>query len=79
MSYIGIDLGTSAVKVIQVDANNNLLGSASASYECYHEKSGYSEQNPQDWYEKTLECLHAITSKTQVEVHGLSFSGQMHG
>jgi xylulokinase len=83
MKYvIGIDLGTSAVKILLMDQEGNVVQEVSKSYPLIHEKSGYSEQEPEQWVEKTREGLSELVTefKGNVEdIEGISFSGQMHG
>jgi xylulokinase len=83
MSYvIGVDLGTSAVKVLLVDRDGKVRAEASKSYPLFHEHSGWSEQRPEDWVEGTIGALRELTASAGVrpeEIEGLSFSGQMHG
>ncbi|MGB7998487.1 MAG: xylulokinase [Anaerobacillus sp.] len=81
MSYvIGIDLGTSAVKVIAVDRTGQVQAEISRSYPLHHPKSGYSEQNPEDWVDQTLSALNELTQQLPPSsIEGISFSGQMHG
>lgn len=83
MKYaIGIDLGTSAVKVLLVDQTGNVVHEVSKPYPLIQEKTGYSEQNPEDWVEQTAAGLFAIVKNSGVhpeDIEGMSFSGQMHG
>lgn len=83
MSYvIGIDLGTSAVKVLLVDRDGTVAGEVSRSYPLFHAYSGWSEQRADDWVEGTVEALRELTSTAGIDVQsieGISFSGQMHG
>ncbi|WLR60191.1 xylulokinase [Guptibacillus hwajinpoensis] len=82
MSYvIGVDLGTSAVKVIAVDRTGEVQAEVSKTYPLHQPKSGYSEQNPDDWVEQTLHALEEITRTlpSSAIIEGMSFSGQMHG
>ncbi|WP_181347849.1 xylulokinase [Thalassobacillus sp. CUG 92003] len=83
MSYvIGVDLGTSAVKVLLMNKQGEIKQEVSKSYPLIQEKSGYSEQDPDQWVEKTVEALHELVSQFNEPVstiEGLSFSGQMHG
>ncbi|WP_299089393.1 xylulokinase [uncultured Metabacillus sp.] len=83
MKYvIGIDLGTSAVKILLMDQNGNVAHEISKSYPLIHEKSGYSEQEPELWVEKTREGLAELVKEFNGDVNdieGISFSGQMHG
>ncbi|MGF7048311.1 xylulokinase [Paenibacillus sp. DS2015] len=83
MSYvIGIDLGTSAVKSVLVNQEGQVVYEVSEAYPLLQPKPGYSEQNPEEWVEKTIISLHKLMNKSNVEaseVEGISFSGQMHG
>lgn len=80
MLYIGIDLGTSAVKLLLMDAAGGIKNIVSREYPLYFPQAGWSEQNPQDWYEQTVigirELIRGINPE---EVAGISFGGQMHG
>ena len=80
MLYIGIDLGTSAVKLLLVNENGEILGDVSEEYPIYFPHSGWSEQNPEDWYSAVLKGLSRLldgTDKTQIK--GIGIGGQMHG
>ena len=82
MSYlIGIDSGTSSVKVAVVDSESlKTLAIASGEYPIQHPNSGYAEQNPDDWWNATVKAIHQATAKIDpVDIAGISFSGQMHG
>jgi len=82
MSYVlGIDLGTSAVKVLLVDQKGQVVKESTKEYPLYQDRPGYSEQNPEDWYKQTLEAIKDITRNFEYsdQIEGLSFSGQMHG
>jgi len=83
MKYvIGIDLGTSAVKILLVNQNGVVCREVSKSYPLILEKSGYSEQKPEDWVEKTAEGLKELLQQFEgnaENIEGISFSGQMHG
>ncbi|WP_134683692.1 xylulokinase [Brevibacillus migulae] len=83
MTYvIGIDVGTSSVKALLVDQQGIVCGESSASYPLIHEKSGYSEQEPEQWVTQTISALRELLHTSGIsgaEVEGISFSGQMHG
>lgn len=83
MKYvIGVDLGTSSVKVLLVDQKGSVIREVSKSYPLIQEKSGYSEQDPEEWVEKTTDALAELVSNFQgdiSDIEGISFSGQMHG
>ena len=48
--YIGVDLGTSAVKMLMTTAEGDIIKSVSREYPISFPKSGWSEQNPEDWW-----------------------------
>lgn len=83
MKYvIGVDLGTSAVKILLVNQNGDVCQEVSKSYPLIIEKSGYSEQDPEEWVDKTRAGLAELINQFDGDVkdiEGISFSGQMHG
>ena len=80
MLYIGIDLGTSAVKLLLMDGAGKIQKIVSKEYPLYFPNPGWSEQNPEDWYTKSLEGLkELIADCDKSQVAGISFGGQMHG
>src|SRR5574342_661243 len=83
MKYvIGVDLGTSAVKILLVNQQGEVCKEVSKSYPLIIEKSGYSEQDPEEWVEKTTAGLAELIEQFDGDVNdieGISFSGQMHG
>lgn len=80
MYFIGIDLGTSAVKLVLMDEKGQVQHIVSKEYPLYFPNPGWSEQNPQDWYEQTIAGLKELLEGFDKEqVAGISFGGQMHG
>ena len=80
MLYIGIDLGTSAVKLLLMDSQGNICNIVSREYPLYFPHPGWSEQNPKDWYEQTMEGIRELLKDADKnQVAGISFGGQMHG
>lgn len=80
MFYIGIDLGTSAVKLLLMEENGKIQRVVSKEYPLFFPKAGWSEQNPEDWYNKTMEGLgDLLDGVDKSKVAGISFGGQMHG
>lgn len=83
MSYvIGVDLGTSAVKVLLVNQKGKVVQEVSKNYPLIQEKSGYSEQDPEQWVKQTLVGIRELVDNFEgpvSKIKGLSFSGQMHG
>lgn len=82
MNYVvGVDLGTSAVKVLLVSKTGQVVDEVSKDYPLYHDKPGYSEQDPEDWVKQTKCALKELTDRMDDPslIEGLSLSGQMHG
>jgi len=83
MKYVlGVDLGTSAVKVILVNQLGEIKAEATREYPLFHPAPGYSEQNAEDWVTGSIESIKEIMDLGVVsadDIEGLSFSGQMHG
>ena len=80
MLYIGIDLGTSAVKLLLMDAEGNIQNIVSKEYPLYFPNPGWSEQKPEDWYEQTMAGIKELLEGfDKNQVAGISFGGQMHG
>lgn len=80
MLYIGVDLGTSAVKLLLMDENGKIQNIVSKEYPLYFPHPGWSQQDPQDWYTQTVEGIKELTADCDKSlVAGISFGGQMHG
>ena len=78
--YIGIDLGTSSVKLMLVDSEGKINSTATKEYPVIYPHSGWSEQNAEDWWnavsEKIPELLDGFDGQA---VKGIGVAGQMHG
>ena len=80
MLYVGIDLGTSAVKLLLMDETGHIHKIVSKEYPLYFPNPGWSEQKPEDWYEQSMAGLKELLSECdKSKVAGISFGGQMHG
>ncbi|WP_106789181.1 xylulokinase [Massilistercora timonensis] len=80
MLYIGVDLGTSAVKLLMMDSEGKIQKIVSKEYPLYFPHPGWSEQKPEDWFEKSMEGIKELTAECdKSQVAGISFGGQMHG
>ena len=80
MLYIGVDLGTSAVKLLLMDQDGKIQKIVSREYPLSFPHPGWSEQNPQDWWTQSLEGIKELTAECdKSQVAGISFGGQMHG
>ena len=80
MLYIGVDLGTSAVKLLLMDGAGHIEKIVSREYPIFFPHPGWSEQNPEDWFAQTMDGLKELLSECdKSQVAGISFGGQMHG
>ncbi len=80
MLYIGVDLGTSAVKLLLMDESGKIHKIVSKEYPLYFPHPGWSEQNPGDWYDQSLAGMKELTADCdKSRIAGISFGGQMHG
>ncbi|MCL2404828.1 MAG: xylulokinase [Defluviitaleaceae bacterium] len=78
MLTIGIDIGTSAVKLLVMNESGQVIRTVSREYPLYMYNDGRSEQNPKDWWDETAAGLKEITQGLE-PIAAVSFSGQMHG
>ncbi len=79
-TYIGMDLGTSGLKMLLVTADGSILAENTQTYPVSYPHPGWSEQNPEDWYAAALRGLEQLLAGQDASgVCGISFGGQMHG
>jgi xylulokinase len=77
---LGIDLGTSSVKVAAFGVEGTLKGVGVAEYPILTPRLGHAEQEPEQWWRATVMAVHEALDKARhSEVLGIGFSGQMHG
>ena len=80
MLYVGVDLGTSAVKLLLMDEEGRIQNIVSREYPISFPHPGWSEQNPEDWFAETMTGLKELLQDAdKSQVAGVSFGGQMHG
>ncbi len=78
--YVGVDLGTSSVKTLLLCGGGEVVSSVTKEYPLYFPHNGWSEQNPEDWYNQTVSALKELFEGIDAKkVKSFSFSGQMHG
>jgi xylulokinase len=80
--FIGIDLGTSAIKSILIDEDGRVIASASEPLRISRPAPGFSEQDPESWWQATLAGLDKLARQAPREmaaVRGIGLSGQQHG
>ena len=80
MLYIGVDLGTSAVKLLLMDGDGKILNIVSREYPLRFPRPGWSEQDPADWLRQTIAGIRELTEGfDKSQVAGIGCGGQMHG
>lgn len=78
--YIGVDLGTSAVKLLLMDGQGKILNTVSREYPLEFPHPGWSQQAPEDWKKAVFEGIpELLTGFDGKEVKGIGCGGQMHG
>ncbi|MBQ9307154.1 MAG: xylulokinase [Clostridia bacterium] len=80
MLYIGVDLGTSAVKLLLMDEKGTIHNVVTKEYPLFFPHPGWSEQNPEDWKKAVLDGIpELLKGQNPDEVAGIGSGGQMHG
>src|SRR5579872_4376988 len=80
--YLGIDVGTSGTKTLAMRRDGKILASATFEYPLSNPRPGWSEQDPEDWWQATVKSVRAVLKKGKIkpaDVSGIGLSGQMHG
>lgn len=80
--YLGIDLGTSGVKALLIDGNQNVVASGHATLDVSRPHTGWSEQEPSHWIDAVESAVAALKASHAAElaaVKGIGLSGHMHG
>ncbi|TDR74631.1 xylulokinase [Photobacterium lutimaris] len=80
MMFIGIDLGTSGVKVVLLDESGHIIGAETVALTVSRPAPMWSEQSPEDWWYATSEAISSLREKVDLSnVRAIGLSGQMHG
>lgn len=80
--FLGLDIGTSAVKAVLVDGEQHVLATTEVPLAISRPHPGHSEQDPEEWWQATLAAIDALKAQQPAAlatVQGLGLSGQMHG
>jgi xylulokinase len=80
--FLGIDIGTSGTKTLAIDPQGKILASATSVYPCYAPRPLWSEQDPEDWWQATVDTVRKVMKKARLkstDVKAIGLSGQMHG
>ena len=80
--YLGIDVGTSGTKTLLMDPDGKVLATATSEYDFETPKPGWTQQDPELWWQATRQSVRAVIRKAKLDgkqVAGIGLSGQMHG
>ena len=73
--YLGLDLGTSGLKALVIDAEQRVVAQATAPLEVSRPKSGWSEQDPMSWIEACKTAVLDLPSDVRSAVKAIGLSG----
>ena len=83
MAYVlGIDLGTSSVKIVVVHVEGKMIAASSEGYRTYSPHPGWAEQESEEWWKATVKATNRIINQTHIDleqIRGVGLSGQTHG
>lgn len=80
--FLGIDVGTSGTKTLAMRSDGKILATATAEYPLSSPRPGWSEQDPEHWWQASIKTVRAVVTLGKIkpaEVAGIGLSGQMHG
>lgn len=78
--FLGIDLGTSSVKVVVTAEHGQIVGLGAQSYPIHTRQPGWAEQTPDQWWWAMVTATRqALAQSDYPEIAGIGLSGQMHG
>ncbi len=80
--FLGIDIGTSGTKTLAMQEDGTILATATAEYPLMSPRPGWSEQDPEDWWDATIATVKKVLKAGKIkpdDVAGIGLSGQMHG
>eukprot|EP00913_Durusdinium_trenchii_P008964 g8430.t1 len=80
--YLGIDIGTSGTRTLAIREDGTILASANAFYPLEVPHEGWSQQDPEDWWQATVATVREVVATRAFapeEIAGIGLSGQMHG
>ena len=78
--FLGIDLGTSAIKLLVINDSNSVLAESNISLDLSRPHPLWSEQDPDEWWRALLKGIEELKSQTSLsDLKGIGLSGQMHG
>lgn len=76
---IGLDIGTSGAKGLLIDSSGHIVAEADAEYPLLTPRPGWTEQNPEDWWNAARSILSSLAAQTPRPPAAIGLTGQMHG
>ncbi|HMJ39708.1 MAG TPA: FGGY family carbohydrate kinase, partial [Verrucomicrobiae bacterium] len=76
---IGLDIGTSGARALAVSESGEVVAAAAQEYPLLTPRPGWTEQNPEDWWQASRKVLAEVAKAVQGNVTGIGLTGQMHG
>jgi xylulokinase len=76
---LGLDVGTGGARAVAVDETGSVVAESSSEYPLRSPRPGWSEQDPEDWWDGAKEALGKVAAGVEDEILGLGLTGQMHG
>jgi xylulokinase len=76
--FLGIDIGTSAVKAVIVDDDGRVRARSSDALDCQRPRPGWSEQDPESWWRATVTAIQRMPADARAAVRSIGLTGQMH-
>ena len=80
--YLGLDIGTSAIKALLLDSDMGFIATQSAPLSVSRPQDGFSEQEPQAWLDAIEDVMKALGKQAPdavAQIVAIGLSGQMHG
>lgn len=77
--FLGLDIGTSAVKAVVIDPRGELVAQSAAALPISRPHTLWSEQSPGDWWAAANTAVSDIARELRAQIRGIGLSGQMHG
>jgi len=80
--FIGLDIGTTGAKALLISEQGSIIATATIEYPLYTPFPLWSEQEPEDWWQASLQVLQQIIDRSGVEpgeITAIGLTGQMHG
>src|SRR4051812_6455499 len=78
-AVLGIDLGTSSVKVVIADLDGDVIGQSDGGYAVSSPRPGWSETDPQEWWSSTTAAVRTAVAQAKADVLAGRLSGPRHG